>query len=102
MLFAYAITGQYDLPIAVTSSSSNERLIVALVTWSDKATLLSVTTTPLDKNMAISYSSFCSVGVSVGVSFCFFVSLTSIGSSWPILIKNFLSSSVSAILAPAR
>jgi hypothetical protein len=43
--------------------------------------------------MAIAYSSLSFV-----VGSCFFgVALTSLGTTWPILIKNFLSSSVSAI-----
>ena len=77
--------------------SSKVREILALVTWSDKTTLLSVATTPFDKKIAIGYTSFSFVVGSFG-----FVSLTSTGASWPILIKNAFSSSVSAILAPAR
>ena len=89
---AYAASGQYSLPIAVTSSSSKAREMLALVTWSDNTTLLSVATTPFDKNIAIGYTSF-----SVVVGSLVFVSLISLGKSWPILIKNAFSSSVSAI-----
>ena len=66
--------------------------MLALVTWSDNTTLLSVATTPFDKNIAIGYTSF-----SVVVGSLVFVSLISLGKFWPILIKNAFSSSVSAI-----
>lgn len=66
---------------------------MALVTWSDKTTLLSVATTPFDKKIAIGYTSFSFV-----VGSLVLLSLTSIGKSWPILIKNAFSSSVSDIV----
>ena len=72
--------------------------MVALVTWSDRTTLLSVVTTPFDKKIAIGYTSFSFVVVSLVL-----LSLISTGNSWPILIKNAFSSSVNAIvLLPAR
>jgi hypothetical protein len=59
-----------ESPIAVTSSSSKTRLIVALVTFGESTTELRVVTTPFDRNTAIAYSSlFSVVGVFVFVSF---------------------------------
>lgn len=49
---------------------------MALVTWSDKTTLLSVATTPFDKKIAIGYTSFSFV-----VGSLVLLSLTSIGKS---------------------
>ena len=50
---AYAASGQSCLPIAVTSSSSNVRLSVMLVTWSERSTVLILTPTLLFRNTAI-------------------------------------------------
>ena len=86
-----------ESPIAVTSSSSNTRLIVALVTWSESATELRVTTTPFDRNTAIAYSSLFSV---VGV--CVFVSFFGASVICPILIRKAISSSVRLMLNSTR